>query len=676
MQPITNNFDLPKPSDTPDLEQNQGGESEGPISLPDGLKEEKVIKWTKTRASVWDSWFKEKFNRIETNHLLARNAKGNNINSRIGNAPIPLAVGYSILEAVTARMNTTLLARPKLAEAVADSVMSDNGQQENVEAFINQKLTAELRQPEKGKFAIKAALIDGYVVARSEWKKVLVEDEKAEYKKDPLNDNNLYMGSKPTKQYKESWTFRKCNPTNCGWDIHTTTRGQDSPFFFENDKWSYNEMLDKQDAGELTGVERLKNITPSGMNGKEKDDFESKLKKADGDKDWSESYADQKLYKITEWFGAIPYKDEEEAEVCYCHFFIAEDKFLISFEENVLRPRRHPYITAQTVQEVDSVIGLALLEAIKPLLDAINNYAGKQQALVEWCSNPTIFYGNKSGLAGRTTFNRPMGMQPVTDANDIKEFLANPDSVEVVQKYIEFLINLARESSGANEQFQGIEQAETATQFQGLQAAAGSRFADIAENLNQGLVEALALECFYMYRQFGVDGQMVVHPQTEEASAVPLMKMDLQGDYRFIATSSASDNYKRAEIQDDTTFLQMMQGMNGQGGFPGQGGTMLYNIPKHVTEISIPLRGQKSSKDMFTPAPPPAPVLLNAQGKGVPVPPGGFVNLPLGDQGIPMNLRAGVTPTPGNATRAGEPMPAPPTPAQMQQGTPNMQGAQ
>lgn len=678
MQPITNNFDLPKPTDPDNGSQGGNSTQANPVlNLPNGLRKETIIKFAKTRNSIWDTWFTQKFKKIADQHRLWRNSI-ENITSRVGNSPIPLAVGYSIVEAVTARMNTTLLSRPKMVEAVADSVMPDNSNQENVENFVNQKLLAETRQPEKGKFSIKGALLDGYVVVRSEWHREAIEDEEAQFQADPSTGEKLFTSTNPLKRFKEWWTFRKCNIGNCAWDIHCETKGQDSPFFRERDFWSYNEMLAKQDKGEIEGVEQLRNITPSGLKGTAKDDWEAQLKKADGDKDWRETYSDEKLYKIDEWFATMNYKDADDLDengvgkpkTINAHFFIAEDKFLLCFEENVLKPARHPYITAQAVQEVDSIMGLPLLMAIKPLLDAINNYAGKQQALVEWCSNPTIFYGNKSGLSGRTFYSRPMGMQPVTDATDIKEFLANPQSVEVVQNYITFLITQAREASGANEQFQGIEQVETATQFQGLQAAAGSRFADISENLNQGLCECLGRECFLMYRQFGGD-DMVVHPQTEEAVAIPISREMLQGDYRFIATTSAQDNYRQKEVSDDTTFLQMMQGLNQQGGFPTMGPqgpqSMLYNVPKHVTEISMPLRGQKSSKDMFTPAPPPPPVILTPQGKPLPVPPGGFANLPMGDQGIPVNMRAGVLPTPGNPARAGEPMPAPPTPPQIQQ---------
>lgn len=679
MQPIVNNFDLPKPADENTLSQNQGdGVSSEPVNLPGGLTMPQVLKYSKSRNSTWESWFKPKFDKIKANHRLWRNAQ-TNIASRVGNSPIPLPVGYAILESVCARLVTTLTSRPKFVEAVADQILPDNSGQEDVEDFINQNLLAEWRKPEKGKYAVKSSMLDGYVICRSEWKREIVEDATSETKQDPATGQTVEVGTKSVQRMKEYWTLRKCDPSNCAWDIHTTTKVQDSPWFRERDFWSYNEMLQKQSRGEIEGVERLKTIVPSGLKGTQKEDFEVQLKKADGDGKWTETYSDEKLYQIDEWYAYLTYTDEDgKVKTVNAHYFVCENEHLLSFEENVLKPCRIPYISAQGVQQVDAVMGLPLLEAVKDLLNSINTYAGKQQALVEWCSNPTIFYGNKSGLAGRTTFNRPMGMQPVMDATDIKEFLGNPDSVKVVQDYLAFLIAQARECSGANEQFQGIDGSRTATEFQGLQAAAGSRFADIAENLNQGLLEPLAQECYWFYRQFGVDGQMVFHPQTEEAVAHPITRSQLQPEFRFVATTASSDNYRQRQIADDTQFLGMMDGMNQKGGFPsvgpnGQPHPLLYNIPKHVEEISIPLRGQKSSKDMFTPAPPPPQVMLSAEGKPIPVPPGGFVNMPGGNQGIPMNMRAGQVPTPGQSARvqvgpvSATPAPTPPQAAELAQ---------
>ncbi len=681
MQPITNNFDLPKPADTATLSQDQSNNASGSlVNLPNGLSEEAIKKYAKTRNQTWDKWFTTQFKRIEANRKLWRNMQQGAIRS-IGNAPIPLAIGYAIVESVAARLDTTLLQRPKFGEAVSDTVQPDNEAQSTVEDFVNQCVIAEARQPEKGKTCIKGTLLDGYVIARSLWDRKPIETEDAQYQADPINGQQVYTGSAPTTQFKEKWTFRKCNPANMAWDIHTTTKIQDSPWTRERDYKSFNELSEMQAAGEIQGIEALKNIVPSRLEGGAKEDFESKLKKAEGDPNWRLAYSDEKIYQIDEFFAYITYtqaadtETEEQTKTIKAHFFIVENDHVLMFEQNVFRPCRHPYVSAQAILDVDSVIGLAILEAIRPILDSINNYAGKQQALVEWCSNPIIFYGNKSGLAGRTTFTRPMGMQPVNDASDIKEFLANPDSVKVVLEYVQFLIDQARQASGANEQFQGTEGADTATEFQGLTAAAGSRFADISENLNQGLFECLMQECYWMYRQFGVDGQMVVHPQTEESAAVAINKQQLQGEYRFVASTTATDGYKGKQIQDDTQFLSMMDGVNQKGGING----MLYNMPKHITEISMPLRGQKSSKDMFVPAPQPPQMMLTDKGP-IQVPPNGFVNLPGGNQGVPYGLGGvasvqGIGPMmpsqiqPGFETLGGVPHPGlqpAPSPPQMQ----------
>ncbi len=618
MEPIVNNFVPPKPADLDTLSQDQNGtDSQSNANLPNGLTEQAIIAYAKARNSTWDSWFTGKMKKVNENRELWRNlSRGGNRNAQAN--PIPMAVAYAILESVVARMNGTILNRPKYIEAVSDEPQQDNGLQETIENFINQQLVAMLRLPEKGKAAIKCALLDAVVIMRSTWKRVPIETANNDYQPDPSTGEQLFMGQKPQTGFKESWEPVKKSVANCAWDIHVTTKAQDSEWFRERDYMSYNKLLQWEKEGRIKDVASIKRIVPSGGNTEQRNDFEAQLKKADGDDKWRLKYADEKLYQIDEWYAYMTYTDKtkdetgQENQVTQTingHFFVVENEKLVQFEKNDLLPCRHPYISAYAIQDPDSVIGLSLLEAIKPLLDAINTYAGKQQALVEWCSNPTIFYGNKSGLSGRTTFSRPMGMQPVTDATDIKEFMGNPQSVKVVQEYMQFLIAQAREASGANEQFQGIEGADTATEFQGLQAAAGSRFGDLGDTLNQGLIEPLAQEAYWFYRQFGVDGQMVVHPQTEESAAVPLTKQMLQGEYRFVASSTSTENYQRAQIQDDTAFVGEMLNANKAGIFA----PLQYNLPKHITEISMPLRGQKSSKDMFIPAPvmpmvPPGPM--------------------------------------------------------------------
>lgn len=655
MQPIVNNNLPPKPSDLGTLSQDQSNSNNNSSAdLPNGLSKQAILDFARNRNASWDKWFAPFFRRIEENRKLWRNLPAE-MQRRVGAAPIPMAVGFSILESVDARLNSTLLHRPKMVEAISEQVQMDNTLQRKVEDFVNQCLGRESKRPDKGKMTLKGALLDGTAVIRSMWERKPYEVEQPQYDIDPLTGEQVFIGQQTQTLFREGWTFKRLGIGNVCWDVHTTTKAQDSKFFRERAYMSYNELLQMQMDGQLKGVEAIKHIVPSGLQGTDKQDFEARLKKAAGDTNWRNSYGDEKIYKVDEWYAVISYEGpqtiaedvaedkmetaqgvsepeesnsvpeaNEPAEMTTkfinAHFFIVEEQEIVMFEENVLVPKRHPYISSQAIQDPESILGLALLESVRPLLEIINTYAGKQQSLVEWCSNPTIFYGNKSGLAGRTTFTRPMGMQPVADANDIKEFLANPNSLKVVSEYIDRVINMAREATGANEQFQGIEGADTATEFQGLQAAAGSRFADLADTLNQGIFEPLAQECYWFYRQFGVDGQMVVHPQTEEASAVPITKADLQGEYRFSAISAAQENYRRAQIQDDTAFVGEMVQANQSGVF----GPVRYNLAKHIQEISMPLRNQNSGKDMFIPAPMPMmppPPMPGAPEQNTPPPP-------------------------------------------------------
>jgi hypothetical protein len=614
LEPIYNNNEPPKPSDLGTLSQDQSGGGSGIVALPDGLTEQAVIAFAKARNSAWDAWFGPKLRLIEENRTLWRNLKTSQVSNR-ASAQIPMAVAYGIVESVDARLNNTLMNRPKFVEAVAEEISSAD-KQRIVEDFVNQELVHKMRKPTHGKACIKAALLDGYTIARSVWRMEPVEKTEAIYAQDPITGVKMYMGENASVTMKEGWDFEKKSAGNMAWDINTTTRIQDSEWVRERAYMSFNQLKRWEQEGRVQNVDRLKNIVPSGLSGTARDDYEKRLKRASGDDKWRTPYADDKFYQIDEWYCYLTYTDAatEQVRGIKAHFFLVESEHLFMFEENVLNPKRHPYVSAVTVQDPESVAGFSVLEAVKPLLEAINAYSAKNQLIVDWCSNPTIFYGNKSGLSGRTTFSRPMGMQPVLDASDIKEFVPNPTSVKVIQGYIAMLITQAREATGANEQFQGINGSDTATEFQGLQAAAGSRFADIADNLNQGLIEALAQECYWFYRQFGVDGQMVVHPQSEETGAQLMSKEMLAGEYRFNSASVTTENYKLRQVADDTSFIKMMIEANNGGML---GGTK-YNLPKHITEISLPLRGQKSSKDMFVtapsiPVPLPAPVNQLAQ---------------------------------------------------------------
>jgi hypothetical protein len=259
-------------------------------------------------------------------------------------------------------------------------------------------------------------------------------------------------------------------------------------------------------------------------------------------------------------------------------------------------------------------MGVSPLDPVIGLQEQINAFSGKQSDLVDQATNRLILYDDSSGLTGRTAFSKLNGLVPVNSVNGIKEFPTQGQNIEIIQNYITALRELTNEATGANEQFQGAEGADTLGEFQGLVAAAGSRFADVADTINQGMIENLADECFHFTQQFGVDGQMVVRQTGGDTPPAALTRADFMGQYKFSAVSSATEGYKQKQIAEDTAFVGQMNEINQANGFgPGEAPNTAkkYNIAEHLKTVSLPLRGAKNAPNQFidVPLPPPMPML-------------------------------------------------------------------
>lgn len=611
MQPIVNNNEPPKPADLNELSADaaqprlgasaEGSNADNP-NTPEGvtggkLTTQDVIKFAKGRNAAFEKWFGPKIKDMEKWHRLWRNGMPITKGGKI----VPLPVGHSILESVNARLAASVLNRPKYVEAVAEMPGQDNAAQKLVGDFVNQQLGRIVPQQDRGKAAVKSALLESFVILRSVWRQDVTETLVPITEPDVMTGEPVIVGEQVQQVMKERWDFEPKNPGNMAFDPHCQTKLQDSKWVRERSRMSYNELLAWQREGRIGDVSMVKRLVPSGLGGAEKENWEDALKKADGDKEWSFTYGDEKQYQVDEWFAHVTYEDADQTKVCNCHFFVVEGSHVVYFEENQLDPKRHPYISCPLLIDPRSIVGVNILEPVEPLLQQINDYSTKQAAIVESFSNPVIFYDESSGLQGRATIAKLNGMIPVQNAQGIREFVRDPGALSAVTQYVNELTQIAREATGANDQFQGIDGSDTATEFQGLQAAAGSRFADIADTLNQGMMEGLANECRWMYVQFGVDGEMCVHPVTEQGPARPITRADLAGEYQFKAISSISEGYKGKQIADDTAFIAEVGQLNRIGAF----GSTPYNLQKHIMEVSLPLRGQKTSADMFIQAPPP-----------------------------------------------------------------------
>jgi hypothetical protein len=615
VQPKTNNNPPPTSSDDTPINGaagDSGDASNSAINFPNGLDEAACVRYAKNRNSAFDSWAGPQMERIADLHRVFKNmpTKGEK-------ASFPLPIGAGVIESINARLQATLLGKPKLVDAVSEQPEIDNATRDKVEQFVNQQVLEISRKPQNGKAGIKAAIIESVLIWRNLWKQeagskmvpTMVPDPA--FMPNPLDPmaqpQQVQVGEEEVETVKEYWTWELKSPGNMAWDPNTSTCLQDSPWVRERSRMSYNELLAWQQQGRIEGVERLLKIMPSGSQGKQKDDWEAMLKKADGDANWPVSYGDERAYKVEEWFARLTYKDGDMVQMGDFHFFVVEDQVVINFEENQLRPKRHPFGSCPFIIDPHSVLGLSALDQVLSLQKMVNAFSGHQAALGDRASKPLILYDASSGLTGRSTFMKMFGYQPVDNINGIKEVQVDSGPIGIVQNYLNFLINLTRETTGANEQFQGMDGSDTATEFQGLMAAAGSRFADVADTLSQGWIEPLCHECFLFYKQFGQDGQMVVRTGIE-GLAEELTRQELQGDYAFMSTGG-NDQAKQQQTSQTVQALELIAKLP-----PSPEG--VFNSAKAVKEIILPNLGQKNSADWYIQ--PQVPMLPGPDASGSP----------------------------------------------------------
>ncbi len=621
------------PTDANDAGGTSQGAADGdfPIQLPDGLTADEVIRITEGHNKIWQAFWDKKGNDIIAYSRMYENMQQG---PRRAEQNMDLPALFSIIETIQARVVPAIFGKPRLVDALPEFPSGNNENMELVTDFVNQQLLWRSRAPLKSKAMVKGLIIEGTAFARSEMRQELFEDTAPVYTMDPTG-RRLYTGEEAVTRKRTIWDFTYISPMSLAWDPACVSQIGDAEWIRYRTQASINKLYQMQQDGIIAGVDKILELSPStpelaegqnptstgGGGGSGRDqDFEQKRRDALNGSGQSFRYGDEKKYRLDEWHATLTYRKDlpdgaPHYEVCEAHFFIVDEKVLVKFELNGLRPVRKPYVGAPFTLQPGEMLGIPLPKIILGLAQQINIQSGRQADLVTAVTRINLAVDSSAGIDTRTLYQKEKGIIPVTNIAGIKQLSLDPTSVQILQGYLNFLIQFMRDASAATEQAQGVAGAKTATEFQGLVQNAFTRFAETVDNFNQFMIAGLAKECYLMYRQFGDDSQMFARGNGPDSAAIPVTRDLLQPHYDFIPTTMQNEQFRQAIIKQDDALFQVLTSPQVMQAFAQAG--KQFDLEKFFVEHNLADRQVKNGNDYIKDVPPmPPPGMPAAQPPG------------------------------------------------------------
>lgn len=613
-------------------------EEKFPIALPFGLTASSVKERSKEFRKRWKTWADKQATRIEVFHKMFMAEPTGPQRSK---ATTVLSICSGIIETLASRLDKGILGRDGIVDVMPLDPDVPKEVTKTVEDFINQEVIYRSRGTKKGKSLIKSALIDGVGVWRDKW--VVKKERRSvpQYEAPAMGIEPIYVGEAVEEVTRSYWDWEEKDFLTVGFEPGTETSMADSPWSFISTHMSLGELKKWQEEGKITGVDEIATITPSGVSNAE--DWETKRKSALGGYVNNFAYAHHREYKVDEWYGELVWEVEQEGEdekgqklpkkiMCgEYHWIIVEESVLILFEENPLTPVRKPVGSFPIIIDPRKVVGKSSLHDVAGIQQMINMFAGKQVDLVEIAANRPVYYDKRSGLSGRTAFQRTQGMVPVNDVNGIKEGTVDTSAIQATQSFISFLIEFARNLTAATEQAQGLEGAGTATEFAGLMQLVGTRFEDLADNIVQFLCVPLAQGCLDFYQQYGVDGDMVVRESSIDGNSKLVTRQMLAGRWQIIPRGTNAQANKESRIKGSIEVMKMLMELgNAAMANPALTEGQMPNLKEYFNQVVLTLMDQPQTQNFWTSPPPMGLPPMGAEGAmdvpGMTPPPAGGVS--------------------------------------------------
>lgn len=573
-----------------------------------------LVDKTRHLNKGFEEWFQKPLKSIEDNYRLFENKP---IDGMMGGACM-LPVVNSIIETNQSRFAGSLISREKFVDAIPkvpelmptspEQVEALGEKHQIVEDLTNEDIITTPELPDKIDELLKTLLLENLVVGQVYWDSEEYTDLMPIRDIDPMSGTPVIIGEEEKVGKKSRPNLMVHSIRSLAWDPREKFRIANSSWLRKRMMVSANELLRLEREGVIENAQyaidkATKNETPNST-GAERDPDAKQSQTVEGTQLPAIGW-DDGVYQLDEWWATLGYKNKEGQFVTgEYNFWIVGGECVVKFRPNPLKPQRKPFISCKLNRKPGMLLAQGPIDVIKGIVIQIANNMARIEKLVNRAANTPTYYEPSSGLDGRRAIYQENSLIPVISTKGILEGKVPVEALGMIEKFLTFLINQAREATAANEQAQGIGQGEdgTATEAQLLAQSGNMRFQYNADGVCNNFFAPLGREYYLFRKQFGQAGEMVIRDGGIDGMAVEVQPEDLQGDYDFraIPSQSAGAKLKRFELLKGLlTELMTAQAQNPEIFTDKQGRVMQITGYEFLTEQMLPLVDVRASRGLF-----------------------------------------------------------------------------
>ncbi len=608
-----------QPSDQ-DNEADNTADETGIISYPHGITADWLIQKTKHLNDAHKTWFANSLLNIEDNYKLYE------LKQVAGTLPngtnIPIVT--EIVDTMVSRLVPPLVNRETFVNAIPIDpdlqAAGDYDTQETVTDFINESIGNTDDFADKIDETLKGLMLEDVAIVETKWSITVKTEQRAQRAPDPMNPIAPPIVSMVPVSYEIGRPdFEPVSIRMMAWDPRCKTSIADSPFIRKRTMVSINGLLQMQKDGVIQDVDEIAKKSNKAMTPENPTDPDAKQSQAVDSRQLPAVGWDDGVWELDEWWGTLAWKDEAGAfKTGEYQFWIVGGDTVVKFRDNPLIPQRKPFATIKASRIPGQLLAKGPVDVVKDMQKALNNNTANLEQLIKNASYSPTFYEPVSGLDGRRVSLQSNSLIPVLSVNGIKRFEPAVQAIDLIQKYIDFIIGQMREATAANDQSQGINTSgsgdTTATEAQILAQGSNTRFGYLTEMINASCFGEIAEQYFYLWKQFGEPGKMVVKDGSNDGKGYLIQPEDLQGCYVFKAVPTQSQQAKLQHFQQLNGFVQQLiqlqmqapQMLVDNAGKPKQLDLYDFLVNQMLPLVNVQARG------LFKDAPPPPQMMLGA----------------------------------------------------------------